>query len=376
MTEYDVLFWLFVLLLGAVAFTIESGVATRHRKLVLSSLFSVLLSTLYIMFLVDDKSSFNFGPRPGPLGNGGGGGERGVFEFNNKGPDSVSPMGGGGDGSGDSGSGAGDGKGRAAMYRTGIFEDCPHCPSMVVVPHGRVVVGSPKDEPRRQPNEGPQKRIVFAKGFAVGRMEITREQFAAFITASKYSPAKVCQVEGSAVRADWNAPGFPQSPKHPVVCISWQDAKAYINWLRSTTGRAYRLLSESEWEYVARATTTTAYWPGSTIDATRANFGGSRKGTLPVSDYAANPFGLFDVHGNVWEMTEDCYAPDPSFLPADGRPVSMMGDCSQRVVKGGAWDSGVGHLRVAFRSTAGEQAAANTLGFRVARDLDERDIAR
>lgn len=377
MTEYDVLFWLLVLVLGAVAFSIEAGVATRHRKLILTSMGSVLVTTLYIMFLVDDKSSFNFGPRPGPLGNGGGGGEKGAFKFNNKGPSGVSsemPTGDSGGGGGGDGKNA---KGKGPVeYRTGAIQDCPHCPGMVVVPKGRVMVGSPKDEPRRQANEGPQKTVVFGKPFAVGRSEVSREEFAKFIEATKYEPAKVCQVNGRRISADWNAPGFPQGPKHPVVCVSWQDAKAYVSWLKTTTGRAYRLMSESEWEYAARGNTTSAYWPGNTIDESRGNFAGTRKGTVSTGEGGANAFGLFDVHGNVWELTEDCFAPDPTFLPGDGRPVNLMGDCGQRVVKGGAWDSRVDQLRVAYRSTAGEQAASNTLGFRVARDLDDQDVAR
>lgn len=366
MTEYDVLFWLLVLVLGAIAVSIETGVATRHRRLILTSMGSVLLSTLYIMFVVDDMSSFNFGPKPGKLGGGGGGSEPGSFGFDNKK--------GGGGGSGGSGSAAG--KAKIVTYRTGIFQDCEHCPSMVVVPNGKLMAGSPKSEARRQANEGPQKPIAFAKSFAVGRSEITREEFGAFINATKYQPARVCQVNGRRISADWNSPGYPQGPKHPVVCVAWQDAKAYVAWLKSSTGRGYRLMSESEWEYTARAKTTTPYWTGERIDETRANFGNTNKGTVPTAESSANPFGLFDVHGNVWELTEDCYAPDPTYLPADGRPVNMMGDCGQRVVKGGAWDSRADQLRVAYRSTAGEQAASNTLGFRVARDLDDQDIAR
>lgn len=376
MTEYDVLFWLLVLVLGAVGFSIEAGVASRHRKLVLTSLGSVLLTTLYIMFLVDDKSSFNFGPRPGPLGDGGGGGDRGAFKFNNKGPDSVTPNSGpGGDDASGNGNGKG-GKGRAVVYRTGIFQDCEQCPSMVVVPNGRVMTGSPKDEPNRQANEGPRRQVVFAKPIAVARSETTREEFAAFINATKYQPAKICQVNGRRISADWNSPGFEQTSKTPVVCVSWQDAKAYANWLKGSTGRNYRLISESEWEYSARANTTTAYWSGVTIDEGRANFGGKRGRPAVSGEGGANPFGLFDVHGNVWEITDDCYAPDPSFMPSDGRPVNLMGDCGQRVVKGGGWESRPDQLRIAFRSTAGEQAASNTLGFRIVRDLDDKDVAR
>jgi formylglycine-generating enzyme required for sulfatase activity len=376
MTEYDILFWLLVLLLGAVAFTIEAGVATRHRKLVLTSLFSIMLSTLYIMFLVEDKSSFNFGPRPGPLGNGGGGGERGAFKFNNKGPDSVSAMdGGSGDQGGGSGSGK-DGKGRPVTYRTGIFEDCPHCPSMVVVPNGKVLVGATKDDPDRQPNETPQKPIVFAKPFAVSRSEVTRKEFAAFIQATNYAPSKVCSINDRRVSADWKTPGIEQGERHPVVCVSWQDAKAYVGWLRSSTRRPYRLMSESEWEYVAHAGTMTPYWFGAKVDEARANYAKSRRGTMATGEGTANPFGLFDVHGNVWEIVDDCYGPDPSYMPGDGRPANLLGDCGQRVVKGGGWDSRAEQLRVAFRSTAGEQAASNTLGFRIARDLDDQDVAR
>lgn len=375
MTEYDLLFWLLVILLGGIAFMIESGVATRHRKVLLTSLGSVLLSALYIMFLVEDKSSFNLGPRPGALGGGGEGGERGAFKFNNK-PGKGGAGDGGSDDSGGGDSGSGSGKGGAATYKTGVAtKDCDFCPSMVVVPAGKVMMGSPKEEPLRQPNEGPQKLVTFKKAFAVGRTEITREEFGAFVTATGFVPSKTCTIGDRRVTADWNSPGFNQTPKHPVVCVSWQDAKAYAAWLRKETGRAYRLLSESEWEYASRGSSGAAYWLGERIDTGRATFA-SKTGPSPTISGQANSYGLFDVHGNVWEITDDCFAPDPSYAPADGRPANLMGDCTRRVMKGGGWDSTADQLRIAYRTSAGEQAAANTLGFRIARDVDDKDIAR
>lgn len=368
---YDVLFWLFIAMLGSLAFAVEAGVATRHRGIVLSSLFSVLVTTVYMMLLVDEKSSLNLGPRPGALNEGEGDDtEKGSFEFNKKkGKGGVAPGGNGGRSGKAPGGDDPNAKSRAGQS----INDCEKCPAMVVVPKGQFNMGSPITEQGRQSFEGPGNQIHLAREFAIGRMEVTVEEFAYFIRESGYSPSRSCVIEGHRRSANWDNPGHPQGPKHPVVCISYNDAKTYTDWLSKKTNRKYRLPSESQWEYAARAGTTTAYWQGPIIAEGRANFGRSNQGTVPVGFSAANAFGLHDTAGNVWEITEDCWNADVSYASRDGRPVNLLGDCSQRAIKGGGWDSPAEHLRSAMRGITGEGSASSAMGLRIARDLDPND---
>ena len=153
----------------------------------------------------------------------------------------------------------------------------------------------------------------------------------------------------------WRNPGFSQTDGHPVVCVNWTDAKVYVGWLSGKTGEGYRLLSESEWEYVARAGTGTArYWWGDEIGRNRANCDGcgsrwDNRQTAPVGSFSANGFGLYDVHGNVWEWVEDCRNESYAGAPTDGSAWES-GDCSRRVLRGGSWGSGAGDLRSANRT--------------------------
>jgi len=152
------------------------------------------------------------------------------------------------------------------------FTDCIDCPEMVVLPPGDYLMGSPDTETDRREHEGPQRRVNIPKKFAVSTFEITREQFAAFIEATTYTPANNCMV-WTGVRGgeqipskNWQDPNFEQTDNDPVVCVSWTDAKAYVAWLVEKTGKSYRLLTESEWEYAARAGTTSRYSFGNEID--------------------------------------------------------------------------------------------------------------
>ena len=136
------------------------------------------------------------------------------------------------------------------------FHDCPVCPEMVVIPSGSFLMGSPDSEPRRGENEGPQTTVTLAEPLAMGRYEITVAEFAAFIAESGVEPESGCITFPREEQANWRAPGFPQSGAHPVVCVSWNDAQQYVAWLSNKTGRSYRLPTEAEWEYAARAGTT------------------------------------------------------------------------------------------------------------------------
>jgi formylglycine-generating enzyme required for sulfatase activity len=150
--------------------------------------------------------------------------------------------------------------------------------------------------------------VTFARPFEVGRDAVTRGQFAAFVNAT-----------GHKTSDRWRNPGFQQNDSHPVVCIRWEDAKAYAAWLASITGKPYRLLSEAEWEYAARASTSTPFWWGSSITPAQANYNGNvvyegggskgeyRGGTVPVGSFDPNPWGLYNVHGNVWGWCEDTW---------------------------------------------------------------------
>ncbi len=163
-----------------------------------------------------------------------------------------------------------------------------------------------------------------------------------------------------------------------MVCVNWDDAAAYVKWLAELIGKPYRLLTEAEWEYAARAGTTTPFWWGSAITPVQANYDGNfayegggkkgeyRKGTVPVGGFAANPWGLYDVHGNVWEWCEDIWHDSYDAAPADGTALTT-GDNSRRVVRGGSWFSDPRNLRTAarYRSTY----RYNNLGFRLGRTL-------
>jgi len=245
------------------------------------------------------------------------------------------------------------------------------CPVMAVVPPGQSPVGSPPNEPGRSANEGPQRQIVIREPFAVGRSEVTFEEWSA------------CLAEGGCNAHKPGDFGFGAG-KRPVIFVSWQDANAYVAWLSRKTGAPYRLLSEAEWEFAARGCATTAcrstaFWFGNDISPDRANYdwsysyAGSRKaqrqGQTVLADAGeANPFGLLHVHGNVREWVEDCWSESLAGLPGDGASRTT-GDCTRRVFKGGAWSDEPRDLRLAKRSWELASERQENIGFRVARTL-------
>ena len=252
----------------------------------------------------------------------------------------------------------------ADTYKVGdTFRDCATCPEMVVVPSGSFMMGSPADEPGSSDTEGPQHRVTISEPFAVGKYAVTVGQFEEFANETGHP------------NNEWCNPGLKKSANHPAVHVSWYDAKAYTEWLSTKTRQNYRLLSEAEWEYVARAGTTTAYHFGETISPSQAHYHFSGlNGTVEVGNYPANAFGLHDVHGNVFEWVEDCWHDDYNGAPSDGS--AWTSDCDRaddngRVSRGGCWSISVPEiLRSAFRCDYDAEGRYNSfIGFRIARTL-------
>ena len=246
------------------------------------------------------------------------------------------------------------------------FKDCADCPEMVVVPSGSYMMGSPKGELARGDDEGPVHRVTIPASLAVGKFEVTFDEWDACVSSGGcdgYRPDD----------ENWGR------GRRPVINVSWVHARAYVRWLSKKTGKFYHLLSESEWEYVARAGTTTPFHTGSRITPSEANFDGhftyngsstgeDRKRTVSVGSFGANRFGLHDVHGNVWEWVEDCWANDYEGAPADGS-ARTTGNCTIRVLRGGSWGDSPGDLRSANRFGFRSGIRNILIGFRVARTL-------
>jgi formylglycine-generating enzyme required for sulfatase activity len=285
-----------------------------------------------------------------------------------------------------------------ALQPKDAFKECDVCPDMVVVPAGSFTMGSPNDERDRERHEGPQRVVTIAGPFAVGKFQLTVDQFAAFVMDIGYDAGSRCWTieNGRATERSgrsWRNPGYATAGSHPASCLNWNDAKTYAAWLSRKTGKTYRLLTEAEWEYAARARTepgpTTRYFFGDD-DNTICRYGNvadqiaRRENSLPrdwtfyacsdgharaapVGSFAANEFGLYDMHGNVWQWTEDCWHDSYRGAPASGAAWTS-GDCGKRVLRGGAWDDGPKYLRAAARywSFTGDRGI---FGIRVARTL-------
>jgi formylglycine-generating enzyme required for sulfatase activity len=264
-----------------------------------------------------------------------------------------------------------------------VFRDCDGCPEMVVIPAGSFTMGSPASEEGRIDAEGPQAQVTLSRKFAAGRFEVTRGEFARFVAESGYAAGGGCFIVNARKgwdfdeSKDWRNPGFSQTERDPVTCVNWHDARAYARWLAEKTGKTYRLLTEAEWEYAARAGTTTSFSTGPAIHPTQANYdatysyAGSVKGpwrrqTVPVGSFQPNAFGLYDVHGNVWEWTEDCWNESYYAAPGDGS-ARTSGSCTPRVLRGGAWNFVPQYLRSASRGWSSGFGRLNFIGFRVAR---------
>jgi formylglycine-generating enzyme required for sulfatase activity len=226
-----------------------------------------------------------------------------------------------------------------------VFKDCAECPEMVVIPAGRFLMGSPPSEAGRSADEGPQRWVDVAR-FAMGKFEVTQRQWEA-VMGSNPSHFRAC------------------GPDCPVENVSWNDAQEFVRRLSQRTGQNYRLPSEAEWEYAARAGTTTAYFWGDAFDAGRANNNSSR--TVPVGRYGVNAFGLHDIYGNVWEWVQDVWRNSYVGAPSDGSAWVTGGDQSWRVLRGGSWGNSPLSLRSAFRVRSWPVSRDYVSGFRIAR---------
>ena len=268
------------------------------------------------------------------------------------------------------------------------FRDCPDCPDMVVIPAGRFQMGSPTSEQGRFDSEGPQHAVAVRK-FSLSKLNITEAQFSIFLAETGYQPVSCDPI----LDKKWKSPGrglvYPPGaadlPEQPAVCINWQDIQTYIDWLNRRVllfspalKTGYRVPSEAEWEYAARATTTTSRWWGEEVGAGRANChgcGSQWDNTLiaPGGSFGPNPFGLFDMLGNVWQWTADCWNESYAGAPTDGG-AWLLGDCSKRVLRGGSWSNLPVFVRAAARSKAAASGAdfdySGYAGFRVARSLE------
>jgi formylglycine-generating enzyme required for sulfatase activity len=238
------------------------------------------------------------------------------------------------------------------------FKECTDCPEMIVVPAGNFTIGSPETEKDRGDNEGPQHGVTIARPFAVSKFDVTFADWDACVSVGGCP-----QVSDGGMGRDMK----------PVINVTWDDAQQYVAWLSKMTGQPYRLLTEAEWEYAARAGTTTAYYWGDEIGTGNANCPGcgskwDNQQTSPVGSFKPNMFGLYDMAGNVWQWVQDCYHDNYDGAPADGSAWTS-GDCSGRVVRGGSWINFPLYRRTASRSRFTTDIRYGNLGFRVGRTL-------
>jgi formylglycine-generating enzyme required for sulfatase activity len=251
------------------------------------------------------------------------------------------------------------------------FRDCADCPEMIVVPAGEFMMGSPPSERGRNSDEGPQRKVTFAQPFATGKYEVTFAQWDACVAAGgcTHRPGD----------NDWGR------GKRPVINVSWNDAQQFVGWLAKKTGKPYRLLTEAEWEYAARGSTKAIdrqppFSTGLTINPNQANYDGNfsygaggktgiyRQKTLEVGSFKPNAFGLYDMHGNVWEWVEDCYKDSYAGAPTDGSAVKSS-SCKLNILRGGAWNYYPQLLRSAYRYASAPGVRMENAGFRVARSM-------
>jgi formylglycine-generating enzyme required for sulfatase activity len=274
-----------------------------------------------------------------------------------------------------------------------VIQDCAECPELVAIPPGEYTMGSSPKEKIRELDEEPAHRVRVTTSLAVGKFEITRAQYAAFVKDTGRESKPGCHSTRGGFfhknpKATWQNPGFEQKNEEPAVCVSWNDAQAYVAWLSKKSVKQYRLLNESEWEYAARAGSTgRRYWaeaddaatcryasvadssykavsPGAPLFSCSDGFAH----TAPVGRFPANPFGLHDMLGNVWEWVEDCWNEGYAGAPELAVP-RVSGSCNERVFRGGAWNSTPTTLRTAYRDRESKDERHDNLGFRVARPL-------
>jgi formylglycine-generating enzyme required for sulfatase activity len=278
-----------------------------------------------------------------------------------------------------------------------VFQDCETCPEMVVLPAGDFMMGSPANELGRVDVEGLPRRVVIPKRIAIGKFEVTVEQMSIFMTETGMTIGGSCRrlvnperppPTWSAPEASLEHPGYEITGSHPAVCISWHEAQSYVAWLQRRTGKPYRLPTEAEWEYAARAGAATRYSFGNNENTLcvyarfadlSSQFGWHDAchselvayGAAPVGSLKPNAWGLFDMHGNVWEWVEDCWTPNPLEIPFDGSAFSRPGNCEMGVMRGGSFSSSSLMVRSAIRSPMRTAQHFFNVGLRVALTLGD-----
>ena len=260
----------------------------------------------------------------------------------------------------------------SALQPGEAFKECAaDCPEMIVIPAGKFMMGSPASHGSGGDpvlaaralygNEQPLHEVTLARSLAISKYDVT------------FANWDACAAVGGCAHITDNGMGRGSKP---LVNVTWKQAQHYVGWLAKLTGRPYRLLSEAEWEYAARAGTTTAYYWGEEIGKGNANCIGcdsawDGRETSPVGSFKPNPFGLYDMAGNVWQWEEDCYQNNYIGAPTDGSP-RLTGDCEFRVLRGGSWSHPPDTLRSAFRDKNSTDKLSDRVGFRVARTLNSR----
>ena len=239
------------------------------------------------------------------------------------------------------------------------FKECANgCPEMIVIPAGKFIMGSPENELDRNASEGPPHEVTIAKPFALSKFEVTFEEWDACVAAA------ACP----------RVPDRRGRERMPVINVSWVDIKQYVSWLSQLTGKEYRLPTEAEWEYAARAGVNTRYSWGDDLGMGNANCDGcgsqwDLQQTAPVGSFKPNRAGLYDMHGNVWEWVEDSWHENYDVAPTDGSAWLRGGDPSFRVVRGGSWRNESEFVRAAVRFRRNANVRFDSLGFRVARTI-------
>jgi formylglycine-generating enzyme required for sulfatase activity len=295
--------------------------------------------------------------RPGPLKRARAG-ERGAFEFEEEGEATGSGRAGGGGGSGavtmaSSNTGAAPKAEHQLMH--GLA--CTNCPDMVVIRPGVFRMGADPTDEAATESERPARLIGISAPFAIGRNEVTLREYAVFAKATRRPSSACLDLSGE------------DDPDLPVTCVSPRDADAYAMWLAALTGMPFRLPSEAEWEFAARAGATGAYVTGSHLGNGEANVGRTDGTTMRVGSYPANAFGLNDIHGNAAEIVADCWVAAPNQLPGDGSAATTVTRCSSRVLRDGHAGEPATMARLSARRLIDRGARLRGVGFRLARDL-------
>lgn len=343
-------------LLTAVLLLYASGRSTliRRRVAAIAALLSVGGADTLLLLSYAGEPAIAY-ERPGAIKRKGGG-ERGYFAFEQDGSHGHETTRGGSDGSLMAAVfNATDDKAMSALGRS--FGRCVGCPEMVTIRPGFFRMGAAPDDTAATNAERPTRMIGFGAPWAVARKEVTVGQYALFLEATGHLPPTCAEV------------AHDKEADLPVTCVSWRDAEAYVAWLARETRRPFRLPTEAEWEYVARAGATSPYSTGEHLTKGAANIERADGLVVPVGSYAANGYGVHDTHGNAAELVGGCWTASPALLPGDGRTPSYSPACTSRVLR----DAGAGEhasmTRLSARRPIDPDARLPGVGFRVAADL-------